>query len=653
MCGLAGFLDFSRGASADEMRATAQRMADTLYHRGPNDSGTWADPEAGIALGFRRLSIIDLSADGHQPMHAASGRYVLVFNGEINNFAAIRQELESTGLAPAFRGHSDTEVMLAAFDAWGVEESVQRFVGMFGFALWDRRERRLHLARDRMGEKPLYYGWIGNVFLFGSELKALRAHPAFRGEIDRDALALLLRFSCIPSPHSIFTGVAKLPPATLLTIDAAVQPRSASPRPYWSAVEAAEAGAARPFSGSEAECIEELDRLLREAVRQEMVADVPLGAFLSGGIDSSAIVALMQAQSTRPVRTFTIGFHEAELNEAEHARAVAKHLGTDHTELYVTPDMVLGLIPRLPHINDEPFADASQLPTFLVSQLAVQSVTVSLSGDGGDELFAGYTRYLRVGAVWKTAQRVPGLLRGTASRVLSVISPSGWNSAFRPLRPMLPRRLRHYAEGDKVHRFADGLRAASSPEQFYRGLMSKWTRADQVVIGAERPSLTIQKGCDADFTRRLQAHDMTTYLPDDILTKVDRASMAVSLEVRAPLLDHRIVEFAFRVPPAMKIRDGKGKWLLRQLLDRYVPRDLVDRPKSGFVVPIGTWLRGPLRDWADALLDEQRLRNEGYFHPGPIRQKWAEHLSGRRDWQREIWDVLMFQAWQEAQTGKA
>lgn len=650
MCGLAGFLDLDRGRSSDDLRATAERMADTIRHRGPNDSGTWADAETGVALGFRRLSILDLSAEGHQPMHAASGRYVLVFNGEVYNFAAIRHELETAGLAPVFRGHSDTEVMLAAFDAWGVEAAVRRFVGMFAFALWDRRDRQLHLGRDRLGEKPLYYGWMGNSFLFGSELKALQAHPAFRGEIDRDALALYLKSSCLPSPFSIFKGISKLPPASLLTVDASRPVTALKPRAYWSAVEAAEVGASEPLSGSEAECIDELDQLLRDTVRQEMVADVPLGAFLSGGVDSSLIVALMQAQSSRPVKTFTIGFHEAELNEAIHAKAVAKHLGTDHTELYVTPEMILDLIPRLPRINDEPFADSSQLPTFLVSQLAGRSVTVSLSGDGGDELFAGYTRYVRAAAIWKLAQRVPRVLRGAAAGTLHLPSPRGWGRVFSPLRTVLPGRVRKYAEGDKVHKFADGLRASSSPEEFYRCLMAKWTAADDIVIGASRPKPLADLGSRrAGFTQRLQAYDMATYLPDDILTKVDRASMAVSLEVRAPLLDHRVVEFAFRVPDKMKIRDGRGKWILRQLLDRYVPRELVERPKSGFVVPIGAWLRGPLRDWAETLLDERRLATDGFFHPGPIRRKWAEHLSGRRDWQREIWDVLMFQAWIECQ----
>ncbi len=650
MCGLAGFLDLDRGQGADALRTTAGRMADALRHRGPDDAGVWADAEAGVALGFRRLSIIDLSAEGHQPMHSASGRYVLVFNGEVYNFEVLRRELEAAGAAPTFRGHSDTEVMLAAFEAWGVEAAVRRFVGMFAFALWDRRDRRLYLVRDRLGEKPLYYGRFGGLFLFGSELKALRAHPGFRGDLDRAALALYLRHSCIPAPYSIYKGVFKLPPATILTLDAANHVGTPTPVPYWSARQAAEDGAADPLTGGEADCVDRLEHLLRDAVRQEMVADVPLGAFLSGGVDSSVVVALMQAQSSRPVKTFTIGFHEDQYNEAVHAKAVAKHLGTDHTELYVTPDEAMAVIPRLPAVYDEPFADASQVPTFLVSQLAVRSVTVSLSGDGGDESFAGYTRYLRAAAVWGSARRVPRALRGTAAAALSALSPRGWDRAFAAVRPLLPRRLARYAAGDKVHKFADALRSADAPESFYHCLMSKWTRSDRLVRSADLPGPVRADGGAraAGFVQRLQAYDMATYLPDDILTKVDRASMAVSLEVRAPLLDHRVVAFAARVPLGMKVRDGTGKWLLRRLLDRHVPRELVERPKMGFVVPIGAWMRGPLREWAESLLDEQRLRREGVFDPAPIRRKWAEHLSGARDWQRELWDVLMFQAWHEA-----
>jgi asparagine synthase (glutamine-hydrolysing) len=650
MCGIAGFLDSARRAGANEAAETAGRMADALINRGPDDSGSWADGEAGIALAHRRLSILDLSPQGHQPMHSACGRYVIAFNGEIYNFGEIRQELEQAGQI-AWRGHSDTEVMLAAIARWGLEDAVRRFAGMFAFALWDRERRTLHLVRDRLGEKPLYYGWAGSTLLFGSELKALRRHPAWRGTVDRNALTLLLRHGYVPAPYSIHEGIFKLMPGSVLSIPMDT-PAGAElvPKRYWSALEAAAAGVAAPYTGSEAEAIAQLDCLLRRSVQQQMVADVPLGAFLSGGFDSSTVVALMQAQSSQQVQTFTIGFNEEGYNEAEHAKAVARHLGTDHTELYVTSQEAMDVIPRLATLYDEPFADSSQIPTFLVSQLARRSVTVSLSGDGGDELFAGYNRYFWGRNIWRRVGWIPHRLRGAAAAGLTALSPQTWNRLFDAAGPLLPAGLRQRMPGDKLHKLAE-IMDVRTPEEMYLGLVSLWKNPAAIVPGAREPATVmtepIQGANFPDFVQRMMYLDTVSYLPDDILVKVDRASMGVSLEARVPFLDHRVLEFAWQLPMSMKIRDGKGKWILRQLLGRHVPPQLMERPKMGFGVPLDVWLRGPLRPWAESLLDESRLRAEGYFDPAPIRAKWAEHLSGKRNWQHHLWCVLMFQAWLE------
>jgi asparagine synthase (glutamine-hydrolysing) len=632
------------------MQRVVQQMSQTLLHRGPDDGGIWVDAEAGIALGHRRLSILDLSPEGHQPMHSASSRYVIVFNGEIYNFLELRQELKSLG--HRFRGHSDTEVMLASFSQWGVEQAVQRFNGMFAFALWDRQEQVLHLGRDRLGEKPLYYGCIGQTFFFGSELKALKAHPRFQAEINRDALALYVRHNCIPAPYSIYQGIYKLPPGTILTWKGFGE---LIPMPYWSVQEAAEKGVANPFDGSEADAVAKLEALLQEAVALRMVADVPLGAFLSGGIDSSTVVALMQAQSSQPVKTFSIGFYEDSYNEAKDAKAVAQHLGCDHTELYVTPEEAIAVIPKLPTLYDEPFADSSQIPTFLVSQLARQHVTVTLSGDGGDELFAGYNRHFWGRSIWQKVGWVPRSVRQAGAHALTTLSPQMWDRLFLGFGSLLPSQIKQRQPGYKLHKLAEIL-AVDSPDSMYRGLVSHWKEPESLVLGSIEPPTTLTDPKKwarlRDFTQRMIFLDTVTYLPDDILTKVDRASMGVSLEARVPYLDHRLVEFAWQIPLEMKIRNGQGKWLLRQVLYKYVPQNLIERPKMGFGIPIDDWLRGPLRDWAEDLLDEKRLREEGFFNPQPIREKWTEHLSGdaygrlrQRNWQYYLWNILMFQAW--------
>jgi asparagine synthase (glutamine-hydrolysing) len=658
MCGLAGFWQpeiFSPG----EARHTANKMAQQIASRGPDDSGVWIDADAALALAHRRLAIVDLSAAGHQPMHSPNGRYVIAYNGEIYNHLALRSELDKSAIISTsataegqsginWRGHSDTETLLAGFEAWGIEATLKKTIGMFAFALWDKQTRTLTLARDRLGEKPLYYGWQGSgqerVFLFGSELKALKAHPAFSADIDRGALCLLLRHNYIPAPYSIFQNVAKLEPGCLLTVSLA-QPEPKI-RKYWDAIEVARAGVAQPFAGTAEQAVEVLEALAKDAVRQQMMADVPLGAFLSGGIDSSTVVALMQTQSSRPVRTFTIGFSEEGYNEAVHARAVARHLGTEHTELYVTPEQAMEVIPRLPGLYCEPFADSSQIPTFLVSQLAKQHVTVSLSGDAGDELFCGYNRYRITQNLWRKLALVPAPLRALAAQGITAVSPSTWDGFAK----IIPGASRYATLGDKLHKGA-GVLASTTVDDLYLGIVSHLRNPADWVIGGQEPptNLTgLRPALDGlSAVERMMALDTISYLPDDILVKVDRAGMGVSLEGRVPFLDHRIVEFAWSLSLGYKLREGQTKWPLRQVLYRYVPRELIDRPKMGFAVPLHDWLRGPLREWAESLLNEDRLRREGYFHPAPILKMWTEHLSGRRNWMAQLWNVLMFQAWLE------
>ena len=645
MCGITGFLT-SSAETEFEMKLVVARMADQLIHRGPDDSGVWVDRQAGVAFGHRRLSILDLSPDGHQPMHSESGRYVIVFNGEVYNFDELRSTLESKG--HRFRGHSDTEVMLAVMEQWGVDDALRLFNGMFAFAVWDRQERQLHLVRDRLGEKPLYYGWMGQTFLFGSELKALVAHPEFKDEIDRDALALYLRYNCIPAPYSIYRGIKKLPPATKLTLKVSNVHCMHWPSPYWSAEEAVRRGLEKPFEGSEQDAIISLDALLRDAVKMRMVADVPLGAFLSGGVDSSTIVALMQLQSPKPVKTFSIGFHDEAYNEAKYAAAVARHLGTDHTELYVSAKEAMEVIPHLPKFYDEPFSDSSQIPTYLVSALARGSVTVSLSGDGGDELFGGYKRYFLWGRVWNAVRWLPDFIRESAAWSMRRLGPQRWNQVlgFALPRFLLARDIA--SPGEKVEKLAQILTAKDSFSR-YQVIVSDWESSNSAVRGGVAPSLMLHQRCRGpefrDFCVHMMFLDAVTYLPDDILVKLDRAAMAVSLEGRVPYLDHCVVEFAARVPLFMKLRNGGGKWILRRVLDQYVPQELINRPKKGFSLPIAEWLRGSLHEWAEELLAESRLGRDGYFHPKIVRRIWEDHASGRRDLRHHVWALVMFQAW--------
>ncbi len=631
MCGLAGFISIE----SSNLKDSLIRMINTLAHRGPDDQDIWL--QAGVGLAHRRLSILDLSPDGRQPMLSPSGRYVIVYNGEVYNFQEIRSQLSGI----AWRGHSDTEVILAAIETWGLEAALQKFIGMFAFALWDKHTATLHLVRDRLGIKPLYYGWSGKTFLFGSELKALRAWPGFKESVNRNALALFLRHNYVPAPYSIYDNIYKLPQGHLISIT--TDDTNPQPKAYWSAQNVIET--ATTFNGSSEEAVEELELLLKDAIRLRMIADVPLGAFLSGGIDSSIVVALMQSMSSNPVRTFSIGFNEDGYNEALHAKEVARHLQTQHTEYYVTANEAMEVIPKLSTIYDEPFAASSQIPMYLVSQLAKQDVTVALSGDGGDELFAGYNRYIWANDIWNKSRRTPRYLRQTIAAIIKSLPPHAWDRFFKLFA------FKHSLPTDKVYKVANIL-GSKTDNDVYRNLVSHWDDVQSVVLGVQEDNLNNYLNADSlpNFTERMMFIDLMTYLPDEVLAKVDRATMATGLEARVPLLDHRVVEFAWRLPLSLKLKDGQAKYLLRQILYRYVPKQLIERPKMGFSVPIETWLRGSLRDWAEDLLNPQRLKAEGFFNESIIQKKWIEHVSGKRNWHNQLWGVLMFQAWHSGRT---
>ena len=621
MCGITGFFSSPDSFSVGSLDA----MTDSMSHRGPDDRGVCLEADSGIALGHRRLSVLDLSPLGHQPMKSACGRYLVAYNGEIYNHMALRGELEFAGYS--FSGTSDTETLLTAVVHWGLRGAVERFVGMFAFALWDRNERKLFLVRDRLGIKPLYYGRAGKDFIFASELKALAAHPDFVREMNMDALALFFRHNYIPAPYAVFEGVHKLEPGSILSISSA----EATPtiERYWSAEEIWGQGLNTPFGGSLEEAVDALDQLISDAVGCRLLSDVPLGAFLSGGIDSSMVVAAMQAVSSTPVKTFTIGFHESSHDEAEHARAVANHLGTDHTELYVDSRALLDTVPRIPTIWDEPFSDPSQIPTQLLSELTRRHVTVSLSGDGGDELFAGYTRYSE-GVRHGRLHGIPYPVRALASAVAA--------------KGLLGKKNRQRFKALASQRFSD----------MYRYMLSHHKNPESLVLNGSEPDTIFAGHAGENWGDRIQQMswlDLETYLPDDILVKLDRASMSTSLEARVPLLDHRVAEFAARLPSSMKVHGTTGKVVLRKVLERYVPRELFDRPKKGFGMPISTWLRGDLLEWADALLSTDRMKRQGYLDASQVQSMWHEHRTGKRDWAYCLWDILMFQAWADEWMG--
>jgi asparagine synthase (glutamine-hydrolysing) len=640
VCGISGFWNISRSYSYDQMMEMIENMTQVLYHRGPDSSGVWINPDDGVALGHRRLSILDLSPLGHQPMRSEDQRYMLIFNGEIYNFKKLTAELIKLGCK--FRGTSDTEVMLAAFSKWGIESAVQKFTGMFAFVLWDKQKKILSLGRDRIGEKPLYYGIVSNTFVFASELKSFKACEHWEGKIDRNALGLFFKYNYIPTPHTIYENIFKLLPGTILTINQDNIHSSLSPKPYWSLSSVVKSSVEKSFVGSEDAVVNQLEELLKDKISQQMISDVSIGAFLSGGVDSSTVVALMQSISNQPIKTFTIGFTEEFYNEAPYAASVAKHLKTNHTELYVTPKEINDVIPKLPCIYDEPFGDSSQIPTILVSQLAKSQVTVSLSGDAGDEVFGGYNRYFLGEKFQSQILSIPLPLRKLARNAISSLSPQQWDSLVKNLGINYP------IPGDRLYKLASIL---DCPDEwsFYNQLTSCWQDHQNPVIGTTifpHPLLNgVSENSSHDFVSAMMIADTLTYLPDDILVKVDRASMSAGLESRIPFLDQRVIEFAWSLPLSMKLRDKQTKWILRQVLYKYVPKELIERPKQGFGIPIDRLLRTTLRDWAESLLNRDRIESDGYLNYPLIHQKWEEHQSGTKNWQHQLWTVLMFQSW--------
>ena len=654
MCGITGFLS-NNFSNYKKMEIIVSNMASRLMHRGPDDYGAWVDGDSIIALGHRRLSILDLSVSGHQPMHSFNKRYVISFNGEIYNHLEIRKKInKESNKELLWRGHSDTETLLMAFECWGVEQTLRKCVGMFAIALWDRHKHLLTLARDRIGEKPLYYGWVNDAFVFGSELKALRAYPNFNNQICRKALANYLRFNYVPTPLSIYKDIYKLEPGNFIEVYASNFTKSEiSSKKYWSLSAQVEIGK-NELILSESESLLSLEKCLNKSVSSQMLADVPLGAFLSGGIDSSTIVALMQQQSSRPVNTFTLGFEESEFDESPYARAVAKHLGTDHNELIITHNEAKTLLPQLPVIYDEPFADASQIPTYFLSQLARKKVTVALSGDGGDELFGGYDRYTLFPEIWNKISWLPYAFRKLFGQSVRILPVQFWDNLNAISKIFLSTK--NGILGDRVHRMGQRLQEIKSYEEFCISLTIGWDYPQTLIKDLIGHPKTLQPFDMTELDLELQDkvallmyRDSIYFLPDDILCKVDRAAMANSLETRAPFLDHRVVELAWKMPMNMKIRNNQGKWALRQILYRYVPRELIERPKVGFAIPLDQWLRGPLRNWVTSLLDHDRLQHEGFFHPELVSKIWKQHLSGKYNWSRRLWSLVMFQAWLEQQ----